>query len=260
MEMKSSIFRNGYVIHIPYFTRFVSIQGIEYKPYYSSEVVVNCSNSLKSYDLCNRSDVKDLFLHIKENPFIDGFHSCSGHFIYEFTFDSYLNMLAEALYYAKIRGTSPNRYFWPFHRVRKSEVDLFYECSISLIIKGIEINKFDDAGIGYIGYPDSYPDYIDISSSGKESEVVKLIPEGEIKKIQVGNPHDGVNTVSLISKNCIEQIILRRKYLDIELVEDGEKTQAYLDKEDIFTLDPYNPDDKVFNMLMNYNFLYKKQV
>ncbi len=254
----SSFFRKGYVIQIPSYTRFVSIQGVEYRPYYYDDVVVDCFTSLKSYNLYNGQDVKDLFIQIKENPFIDGLHTCSGRLVHDFTFEFFLNELEKAYYHAKISRKSPNKFFWPFHRIRKSEVDLFYECSISLIIKGIEIFKFDDAGVGYDGYPLYYPEYIDISSSGKESEVVKLIPEGEIKKIQVGNPHDGVKTVPLIPKKYIEKIILRRKHLDVESVEDGKGTQASLDKEEVFTLDPYNPDEKIFNMLMNCDFLYKK--
>ncbi|MBP5705341.1 MAG: hypothetical protein J6X12_11715 [Paludibacteraceae bacterium] len=257
---KKTFFERGYRIRLisPQFSRFVVIKGVEFTPFYLSDVVVFCTNMMKHFDLFRESDQKEFFNQVKINPFVDGILSGSGHLMYELSYDEYLREIEKARYYAVLNKKNLDEFIYPFHKVRKSEVESFYQCTLSIVIKGVEISKFDDAEVGYYGYQDKYSGYIDVSASKREQEIVSLLPQEELKKISVGNPRDGFTYPTLIPNKFIEKIILRRKHLNIDLVENDEDKQEFTGKEDVFEIDPVHPDKEVLEMMEKYKMIYKK--
>jgi len=140
-----------------------------------------------------------------------------------------------------------------FHIIRASEVKLFYEYTSSIVINGIECNKYLDAGVGHIGYHDKYPGYIDVSD--KYKEIIATIPQEDLKMITVGdNPHDGIYKINIIPKKYIDKIILRRKYLHPDLLEVCLE-KFYTGEEDVYELDPKNPDPKTLEMMKKYGVI-----
>ncbi len=256
---KKTFFERGYRMNIGYSPRFVVIKGVEHIPFYSSDVVIDCSNMMKYFNLFKEKDKKEFFEQVKSNPFVDGIHLGSGSLMYDLSYDEYERDIEKTRYYAILNHKSSYEFIWPFHKVRKSEVESFYQCSLSIVIGGVEISKFDDAEVGYYGYPDKYPGYIDVSASGREKEIVSALPQEELKKISVGNPHEGFTYPTLIPNKFIEKIIFRRKHLNIDLVEEGEDSQEFTGKEDIFEVDPNHPDQKVLDMMEKYKVIEMKK-
>ncbi|MBQ8020354.1 MAG: hypothetical protein IJ263_08140 [Paludibacteraceae bacterium] len=256
---KKTFFERGYRMNIGYSPRFVVIKGVEHIPFYSSDVVIDCSNMMKYFNLFKEKDKKEFFEQVKSNPFVDGIHLGSGSLMYDLSYDEYERDIEKTRYYAILNHKSSYEFIWPFHKVRKSEVESFYQCSLSIVIGGVEISKFDDAEVGYYGYPDKYPGYIDVSASGREKEIVSALPQEELKKISVGNPHEGFTYPTLIPNKFIEKIIFRRKHLNIDLVEEGEDSQEFTGKEDVFEVDPNHPDQKVLDMMEKYKVIEMKK-
>lgn len=256
---KKTFFERGYRMNIGYSPRFVVIKGVEHIPFYSSDVVIDCSNMMKYFNLFKEKDKKDFFEQVKSNQFVDGIHLGSGSLMYDLSYDEYERDIEKTRYYAILNHKSSYEFIWPFHKVRKSEVESFYQYSLSIVIGGVEISKFDDAEVGYYGYPDKYPGYIDVSASGREKEIVSALPQEELKKISVGNPHEGFTYPTLIPNKFIEKIIFRRKHLNIDLVEEGEDSQEFTGKEDVFEVDPNHPDQKVLDMMEKYEMIEMKK-
>ena len=256
---KKTFFERGYRMNIGYSPTFVVIKGVEHMPFYSSDVVIDCSNMMKYFNLFKEKDKKEFFEQVKSNPFVDGIYLGSGCLMYDLSYDEYERDIEKTRYYAILNHKSSYEFIWPFHKVRKSEVESFYQCSLSIVIGGVEISKFDDAEVGYYGYPDKYPGYIDVSASGREKEIVSALPQEELKKISVGNPHEGFTYPTLIPNKFIEKIIFRRKHLNIDLVEEGEDSQEFTGKEDVFEVDPNHPDQKVLDMMEKYEMIEKKK-
>ena len=256
---KKTFFERGYRMNIGYSPRFVVIKGVEHIPFYSSDVVIDCSNMMKYFNLFKEKDKKEFFEQVKSNPFVDGIHLGSGSLMYDLSYDEYERDIEKTRYYAILNHKSSYEFIWPFHKVRKSEVESFYQCSLSIVIGGVEISNFDDAEVGYYGYPDKYPGYIDVSASGREKEIVSALPQEELKKISVGNPHEGFTYPTLIPNKFIEKIIFRRKHLNIDLVEEGEDSQEFTGKEDVFEVDPNHPDQKVLDMMEKYEMIEMKK-
>ena len=256
---KKTFFERGYRMNIGYSPTFVVIKGVEHMPFYSSDVVIDCSNMMKYFNLFKEKDKKDFFEQVKSNPFVDGIYLGSGSLMYDLSYDEYERDIEKTRYYAILNHKSSDEFIWPFHKVRKSEVESFYQCSLSIVIGGVEISNFDDAEVGYYGYPDKYPGYIDVSASGRENEIVSALPQEELKKISVGNPHEGFTYPTLIPNKFIEKIIFRRKHLNIDLVEEGEDSQEFTGKEDVFEVDPNHPDQKVLDMMEKYKMIEMKK-
>lgn len=256
---KKTFFERGYRMNIGYSPRFVVIKGVEHMPFYSSDVVIDCSNMMKYFNLFKEKDKKEFFEQVKSNPFVDGIYLGSGCLMYDLSYDEYERDIEKTRYYAILNHKSSDEFIWPFHKVRKSEVESFYQCSLSIVIGGVEISNFDDAEVGYYGYPDKYPGYIDVSASGREKEIVSALPQEELKKISVGNPHEGFTYPTLIPNKFIEKIIFRRKHLNIDLVEEGEDSQEFTGKEDVFEVDPNHPDQKVLDMMEKYEMIEMKK-
>lgn len=256
---KKTFFERGYRMNIGYSPRFVVIKGVEHIPFYSSDVVIDCSNMMKYFNLFKEKDKKEFFEQVKSNQFVDGIHLGSGSLMYDLSYDEYERDIEKTMYYAILNHKSSYEFIWPFHKVRKSEVESFYQCSLSIVIGGVEISNFDDAEVGYYGYPDKYPGYIDVSASGREKEIVSALPQEELKKISVGNPHEGFTYPTLIPNKFIEKIIFRRKHLNIDLVEEGEDSQEFTGKEDVFEVDPNHPDQKVLDMMEKYKVIEMKK-
>lgn len=256
---KKPFFERGYRMNIGYSPRFVVIKGVEHMPFYSSDVVIDCSNMMKYFNLFKEKDKKEFFEQVKSNPFVDGIYLGSGCLMYDLSYDEYERDIEKTRYYAILNHKSSDEFIWPFHKVRKSEVESFYQYSLSIVIGGVEISKFDDAEVGYYGYPDKYPGYIDVSASGREKEIVSALPQEELKKISVGNPHEGFTYPTLIPNKFIEKIIFRRKHLNIDLVEEGEDSQEFTGKEDVFEVDPNHPDQKVLDMMEKYKVIEMKK-
>ena len=258
---KKTFFERGYKFRLimPEFSKFVVINGFEYRLFYSSDVVVNCDDDKKkNFLLADESNIKDFYNKIVEDPFVDGIHTDPDILHYSLPYSRFEEILRYEIRSARLNHCSPLHYVWPFHKVRKYEVESFYQCTLSIVIKGVEISKFDDAEVGYYGYQDKYPGYIDVSASKREQEIVSLLPQEELKKISVGDPRDGFTYPTLIPNKFIEKIILRRKYLNIDLVENGEDKQEFTGKEDVFEIDPVHPDKEVLEMMEKYKMIYKK--
>lgn len=256
---KKTFFERGYRMNIGYSPTFVVIKGVEHMPFYSSDVVIDCSNMMKYFNLFKEKDKKEFFEQVKSNPFVDGIYLGSGCLMYDLSYDEYERDIEKTRYYAILNHKSSDEFIWPFHKVRKSEVESFYQYSLSIVIGGVEISNFDDAEVGYYGYPDKYPGYIDVSASGREKEIVSALPQEELKKISVGNPHEGFTYPTLIPNKFIEKIIFRRKHLNIDLVEEGEDSQEFTGKEDVFEVDPNHPDQKVLDMMEKYEMIEMKK-
>ncbi|MDO4525880.1 MAG: hypothetical protein Q4B61_11205 [Bacteroidales bacterium] len=256
---KKTFFERGYRMNIGYSPRFVVIKGVEHIPFYSSDVVIDCSNMMKYFNIFKEKDKKEFFEKVKSNQFVDGIHLGSGSLMYDMSYDEYERDIEKTSYYAILNHKSSYEFIWPFHKVCKSEVESFYQYSLSIVIGGVEISNFDDAEVGYYGYPDKYPGYIDVSASGREKEIVSALPQEELKKISVGNPHEGFTYPTLIPNKFIEKIIFRRKHLNIDLVEEGEDSQEFTGKEDVFEVDPNHPDQKVLDMMEKYEMIEMKK-
>ena len=259
---KKTFFERGYRMKLigSSFSRFVMINGTEYRLFYSSDVVVNCIDDPKKiFNLGKDSEIKDFINKVVEDPFVDGIHTDPDILHYDLPYSKFEEILKYEIRSANLNNCYPTHYVWPFHKVRKSEVESFYQCSLSIVIGGVEISKFDDAEVGYYGYPDKYPGYIDVSASGRENEIVSALPQEELKKISVGNPHEGFTYPTLIPNKFIEKIIFRRKHLNIDLVEEGEDSQEFTGKEDVFEVDPNHPDQKVLDMMEKYKMIEMKK-
>ncbi len=140
-----------------------------------------------------------------------------------------------------------------FHIIRQSEVEKFYEYTSSIVINGIECGRYVDAGVGYFGYHDEYPEYVEIEGD-KYDDVIATIPQEDLKLITIGNAKDGLGTKYIIPKKYIDKIILRRKYLHTDLIEFCLE-KFYTGEEDVFELDPKNPDPKVLEMMKEYGVI-----
>lgn len=259
---KKTFFERGYRMKLigSSFSRFVMINGTEYRLFYSSDVVVNCIDDPKKiFNLGKDSEIKDFINKVVEDPFVDGIHTDPDILHYDLPYSKFEEILKYEIRSANLNNCYPTHYVWPFHKVRKSEVESFYQCSLSIVIGGVEISKFDDAEVGYYGYPDKYPGYIDVSASERENEIVSALPQEELKKISVGNPHEGFTYPTLIPNKFIEKIIFRRKHLNIDLVEEGEDSQEFTGKEDVFEVDPNHPDQKVLDMMEKYKVIEMKK-
>ena len=258
---KKTFFERGYGMNLimPSFSRFVVINGTEYHLFYSSDVVVNCiDDPKKRFNLGKDSEIKDFINKVVEDPFVDGIHTDPDILHYDLPYSEFEEILKYEIRSAYLNNCYPTHYVWPVHKVRKSEVESFYQCSLSIVIGGVEISNFDDAEVGYYGYPDKYPGYIDVSASGREKEIVSALPQEELKKISVGNPHEGFTYPTLIPNKFIEKIIFRRKHLNIDLVEEDEDSQEFTGKEDVFEVDPNHPDSDTLGLMEKYKLIYKK--
>lgn len=140
-----------------------------------------------------------------------------------------------------------------FHIIRQSEVEKFYEYTSTIVINGIECDRYVDAGVGYFGYHDEYPEYVEIEGD-KYEEAIATIPQEDLKLITIGNAKDGLYTKYIIPKKYIDKIILRRKYLHTDLIEFCLE-KFYTGEEDVFELDPKNPDPKVLEMMKEYGVI-----
>lgn len=141
------------------------------------------------------------------------------------------------------------------HIIRASEVEKFYEYTSSVVINGIECDNFVDAGIGHIGYHDKYPDYIEVSD--KYKEIIATIPQEDLKMITVGDYKDGLFKINIIPKKFIDKIILRRKYLHPDCIEFSLE-KFYTGEEDVFELDPKNPNPEVLEMMKKYRVIEER--
>ncbi len=139
-----------------------------------------------------------------------------------------------------------------FHIIRQSEVEKFYEYTSSIVINGIECSKFEDAGTVFCDY--NYG-YIDVLYSGKYDEIISTIPESDLKEVNIrmdsGRYYE---RKKLIPKKYIDKIILRRKYLHTDCIEFSLE-KFYTGEEDVFELDPKNPDPEILEMMKNYGVI-----
>ena len=140
-----------------------------------------------------------------------------------------------------------------FHIIRQSEVEKFYEYTSTIVINGIECDRYVDAGVGYFGYHDEYPEYVEIEGD-KYEEAIATIPQEDLKLITIGNAKDGLYTKYIIPKKYIDKIILRRKYLHTDCIEFSLE-KFYTGEEDVFELDPKNPDPEVLEMMKEYRVI-----
>ena len=164
-------------------------------------------------------------------------------------FDSYETFSQKTTQCKDRYGYTINDVIWPFHIIRASEVEKFYEYTSSIVIKGIECDKYEDAGTVYCDY--NYG-YVDVLYSGKYEEITEKIPESDLKEVNIrmdsGRYYE---RKKLISKKYIDKIILRRKYLHPDLIEFCLE-KFYTGEEDVYELDPKNPDPEILNMMVKY--------
>ena len=101
---------------------------------------------------------------ISRNSFIDGC-AIDGMCFTSIDLDQFLSKIEDGIMRL---GEEFVNTIGPFHIIRQSEVESFYEYTSSIVINGIECNGYVDAGIGHIGYHDKYPGYIEVSDKYKE--------------------------------------------------------------------------------------------
>lgn len=158
-----------------------------------------------------------------------------------------------ATFMSKVSEIGSKKKIYPFHIIRASEVEKFYEYTSSVVINGIECDKFEDAGTVYCDY--NYG-YIDVLYSGKYEEITGKIPESDLKEVNIrmdsGRYYE---RKKLIPKKYIDKIILRRKYLHPDCIEFSLE-KFYTGEEDVFELDPKNPDPKVLNLMIEYRVVH----
>lgn len=210
---------------------YVMLNGKEYRVH--SKKITEDESKTIVYDYS-----KD-YSQIIQNPWIDGIIA-----------DNWKVVLKKDLH--KMYGCDN---FHAFHIVRQSEVEAFYEYTSSLIIYGIECKRFFDAGIGYVGYKELYPEFIEIEDDSYV-EICKSIPEKNLKKIRIGNDpaHDGLYSTNLIPKDCIDKIVLHRIYLKSDLIENNLE-KIYTGNQEDIVLDMQNVDSSILQIMIDHNVI-----
>ena len=175
---RSIIEINKKVIYNKLSSLALKIEDIEYDDIRieNSDSYILCQQLIKSYNLFDTNEQDRFFYDIKSNYFVDGLKS--DKLFYNISYNEYKEILSSALYRAKkstMRFT-PRYFLCPFHRIRRSEIKKFYEYTSSIVINGIECDEYVDAGVGYFGYHDEYPGYVDIGDA-KYKEVIATIPQ-----------------------------------------------------------------------------------
>ena len=219
-------------------------------------VYVLCQDLILSYNLYISEDQERFFNDMKSNSFIDGIRS--RRLYHNISYDVYKELLSEAIDSAQksTRKFPPRYYICPFHIIRQSEVESFYEYTSSIVINGIECNGYVDAGIGHIGYHDKYPGYIEVSD--KYKEIIATIPQEDLKMITVGDYKDGLFKINIIPKKFIDKIILHRKYLHTDCIEFSLE-KFYTGEENVYELDPQKPDPEVLEMMKKYRVIEERE-
>lgn len=225
----------------------------------------------QNMELCNEDDFSKLYDEFIENKYYDVMSYWGSDEKITKSFQNgkvslskadYINRIKEILY-EDLTQLASDRFVTSvrseiFHIIRQSEVESFYEYTSSIVINGIECNDYVDAEVGHFGYLDKYPNYIEIDGS-KYKEVIATIPQKDLKLIQIGfDPHDGIFHKYIIPKKYIDKIILRRKYLHTDLIEFCLE-KFYTGEEDVFELDPKNPNPKVLEMMKKYGVIKEIQ-
>lgn len=212
-----------------------------------------CQDLIMPYNLYINEQQERFYNNMVNNSFIDGIHA--GRLYHNVTYDVYKELLSEAIESAQksARNYSPRYYLCPFHIIRQSEVEKFYEYTSTIVINGIECDRYVDAGVGYYGYHELYPGYIEVEGS-KYKEVIATIPQEDLKLITIGDAKDGIFKINIIPKKYIDKIILRRKYLHTDCIEFSLE-KFYTGEEDVFELDPKNPDPEVLEMMKKYGVI-----
>ncbi len=141
-------------------------------------------------------------------------------------------------------------------RTSFKKVDSFYEYSSVIIIKGEEIDRYDDATYGYIGYHDVYPGYVDISNYENEESVLRQIPQSELKEILIGDGYDGYKTVRLIPKRYIEKMIIRQSFLDWDVFMDTRKICQTGESRVIAELDMQSIDKEMLDVFKRNDLIW----
>lgn len=136
------------------------------------------------------------------------------------------------------------------------DVDSLYEYSSIIVIKGIEIDMFDDAAYGYVGYHDVYPGYVDISDYEKEDSVLRQIPQAELKEMTTGNGHEGYKKVRLIPKRYIEKMMIRRSPLDWETYKNTGKAHRIGESRVIAEMDMRSIEGKSFDLFKKNGMIW----
>ncbi len=222
----------------------------------NSNSYILCQQLIKSYNLFDINEQERFFCDIKSNHFVDGIRS--DKLFYNISYNDYKEILSKALCQAKKSNMhfTPRYFLCPFHRIRGTEIKTFYEYTSSIVINGIECDMYVDAGIGHIGYHDTYPGYIEIEGA-KYKEVIATIPQEDLKMITVGDYKDGLFKINIIPKKFIDKIILRRKYLHPDCIEFSLE-KFYTGEEDVFELDPKNPNPEVLEMMKKYRVIEER--
>ena len=216
-----------------------------------------CQDLIMPYNLYINEQQERFYDNMVNNPFIDGIHA--RRLYHNVTYDVYKELLSEAIESAQksARNYSPRYYLCPFHIIRQSEVEKFYEYTSSIVIKGIEVKRFFDAGQNRVELQldNEMPNYIAIY----DRQILIQIPSNDIMHVEKGHDRDiGRVCYDLIPKKYIDKIILRRKYLHTDLIEFCLE-KFYTGEEDVFELDPKNPDPKVLEMMKEYRVIIESE-
>lgn len=230
------------------------LENVEYEDIRieNSDSYILCQQLIKSYNLFDTDEQDRFFYDIKSNHFVDGLRS--DKLFYNISYNNYKEILSSALYRAKKSNMhfTPRFFMCPFHRIRRSEIKNFYEYTSSVVINGIECNKFEDAGTVYCDY--NYG-YIDISYAKECDEIISTISESDLKEVNIrmdsGRYYE---RKKLIPKKYIDRIILRRKYLYPDCIEFSLE-KFYTGEEDVFELNPKNPDPDILEMMKKYRVI-----
>ena len=144
-----------------------------------------------------------------------------------------------------------------YHVVSSSEIKNFYEHYVSLIINGIECLDFEDTHISAFGnheiYSRDYFGFIDVNDNYQA--ICNSVSNENLKEILLGNVFDGCNYCKLlVSKKCIDKIIVRKRFLHTDLIETGLE-KFYTGEEETIVLDPNNPNPDILRRMLDANVL-----
>lgn len=199
----------------------------------------------------NEEDAKSIPINAKDDPLVDGYEIESTLY-----FQKEPSKIIEVLSSSIIPSD-----IVPFHLIREDEIVKLYQYSSWLKIKGIETNKFMDLSTLQYDFHEAYPGYVDVSGCEKYKEILSLVPQEYQMEVTAGmDPaHDGIRKIVLIQKTQIDNIILKQQFIQPDKLEnilhEGEIETYFTGEENIWELNPANPNSDVLKKMMELHIL-----
>ena len=156
-----------------------------------------------------------------------------------------------------VREMKPfDRPFTAIRRMNYDDVKSFFLYKTSVRILGEEIYDFTDAGVGYYGYPQLYPGYLE-ANNNKLGENIK-----DAKDITIGNARDGMTSARIYPKKYIEAITLHQCFINKQCLIDvldyphnGVNKEDFTGEEKTWVLNPQEEDEEILDILINHRVI-----